>query len=274
MKIDAFAEYAAINAVNFSTLKHMKKSPLHYLEAVKTEREDTVRLAMGRGAHTAVLEPDRFPLDYVVFKGKRRQGKDWTAFESMHANDTILKANEYQQCLAIRDAVRRHPVAGKLFVGGFSEQAITWTDPDTKLKCKAKLDWFTDLVLADLKTAKTVDARAFGAQAARFDYHTQIAWYSDGLMYSRGIRPQIKLVAVELDKPHDVAVFPLSEDDYEAGRDTYRGWLEKVASCLESGEWTGRYPEEEELKLPAYVWGDNEEDQVLAARVVDEEEAA
>lgn len=251
-----FRQYVSIDAINFSTLKYIDESPLHYQHAVRFGREDSTSLLKGRATHTAVFEPDEFGRRYAVFKGKIRRGAEWDAFKSAHAEDDILRLDEYEETLAIRDAIRRHPVAGRLLENGHPEQTITWTDARTGLRCKARLDWYSESVLFDLKGTPSVNARRFGALAARMKYHVQGAWYSDGLMTAVGIRPPVKIVAVEVKPPYDVAVFPLSDEDLFAGSETYQGWLDRVVECRESGLWPGRYPSEEPLCLPRYVFED------------------
>jgi PDDEXK-like domain of unknown function (DUF3799) len=268
----SFADYAAQDAVNFSTLKAIDKSPLHYQHAVKFGREDNTGLLKGRATHTAVFEPDEFMRKYAVYKGKRRGTKEWYLFAALHHREDIIKLDEYEQALSIRDAVRRHPVAGPLLARGNAEESITWVDPDTGIKCKARLDWYNESALIDLKGTASTDARHFGAFAARQRYHVQAAWYSDGLMLSKGIRPPVKLIAAEFNPPFDVAVFPLSEDDLFVGTETYQGWLKKVAECRESGVWPGRFPDEEPLVLPAYIFGEDGTEE-LTAQVVGEEHA-
>src|SRR5579872_4150227 len=123
-----FAEYSAIDAVNWSTLKNLRRSPLHYQHALRSPRKDTPRLAIGRAGHTAVFEPDRFMLEYACYKGKIRRGKKWDDFKAAHEHETILKMDEYKLCLAIRDSVRAHPLAAEYLKNGIAEHSIAWTD--------------------------------------------------------------------------------------------------------------------------------------------------
>lgn len=257
-----FAEYLEIDAVNWSTLKEMRRSALHYRYGVEVPREDTVRFALGRGAHTAILEPDRFPLDYAVFDGERRAGKAWDAFKEAHASRTILKAEEYAKCLAMRDAVRRHPVAAPYLERGRAEVSLTWTDPATGLPCKGRLDWesISKRAIVDIKTTSTVDARRFGALAARMGYHCQLAFYADGWAAALGDTPPVVIIAVEADPPHDVGVFVVDADALYAGSEECAELLAKVAACRRTGQWHGRYTEEQVLRLPAWVFADDEDD--------------
>jgi hypothetical protein len=253
-----FAEYLKIDAVNYSTLKEMRKSALHYHYRINHPREDSTRLALGRASHTAVFEPDRFALDYAVWSGDRRAGKAWDEFCAAHRSQTIIKLDEYATCLAIRDAVRAHPVAGPLLAAGKPEQTITWTDERTGLPCKARLDWRTSdpAVLADLKTTFDIDADRFASTVARMGHHVQLAFYRRGCR-ANGIDPSVKIIAVEATPPHEVAVFAVDEDTLYAGDEECDDLLSRVAAGRFSGLWPGRYLEEQSLILPA--WAFNEE---------------
>src|SRR3954468_23785885 len=84
-------DYAAVKAVNFSTLKEMAVSPKRYRHRLKTPRQATRSMDLGTAAHTAILEPNRFMLDYALFEGKRRAGKEWKAFEAASGGKQIVK---------------------------------------------------------------------------------------------------------------------------------------------------------------------------------------
>jgi hypothetical protein len=254
-----FAEYAALPRVNFSTLKAMRRSPKHYQHRLANPLEDTSRLAFGRAVHTAVLEPDRLPLEYAVFFGERRAGKEWAAFCEQHPDQTILKRDEYESCLAVRDAVRAHPVASALLRSGEAEQTILWTDTETGIECKARIDWLGAAGLVDLKTTADVDARLFGATAARFSYHGQLAFYLAGLR-ANGIDVPAKIIAVETEAPCDVAVFGIDEGVLYAGEVEVTTLLRRVADCRERNEWPGRYVGEEPLRLPAWCFESSDDD--------------
>jgi exodeoxyribonuclease VIII len=256
-----FQAYQAIDAVNWTTLKEMGRSPKHYRHRLETPREDTPALAMGRAAHTAVFEPDRFILDYAVFTGPRRAGKEWDAFAAANEGRTILKTEEYQRCLAIRDAVRAHPVAARYLASGMAEHTVRWTDEETGLACKGRADWVAPMLraLVDLKTTGDVNDRIFGHTAARLGYPGQLAFYYDGLRLSGMDLEKVIIIAVESGAPHDVAVFRVDEDVLYTGREQYRGYLRRVAGCRKLGAWPGRYAEEQSLELPPWARDDEED---------------
>lgn len=260
MKIP-FDKYSAIDAVNWSTLKELRRSPLHYRHRLDNPRADSSRLALGRAAHTAVFEPDRFMLEYACFKGPIRRGKKWDAFKEQHRDETILKVDEYQTCLAMRDAVRKNPWAATYLENGLPEHSIQWTDPETQLPCKARLDWWNEdrAVLVDLKTTNDVGADRFAATCARMAYHCQLAFYADGLRALIEKAVSTIIVAVEAQPPHDVAVYRLDEDAIYAGWEEVQGLLWKAKECRQSKRWPGRYQEEQVLRLPRWTFNDDDE---------------
>lgn len=249
-------DYTTLPGINWTTLKEMRRSPLHYQHRLANPLEDSARLAMGRAAHTAILEPDRFPLEYAVWTGERRAGKEWEAFKAANAGRTIIKADEYATCLAMRDAVRRHPAAAAILqAGGEAEKAVTWTDDATGLPCKGRMDWLGKYVLADLKTTSDLDPVRFGATAARMGYHTQLAFYRRGVKAATGMDYPVQIIAVESSAPHDVAVFTIDETVLYAGDEEIDELLAKVKACREANAWPGRYPAETTLQLPNWAFG-------------------
>jgi len=267
-----FAAYAAINAINWSTLKEMRRSPLHYRHLLESGREDTTGLLIGRAIHTAVLEPERFPQDFVVFGGARRAGKEWDAFKAANEGRSIIKADEHANIIAVRDAVHAHTHAMARLSGGAPEQTVAWTERinGVELQCKARPDYI-GAGIVDLKSTKDAGALAFGRTAARFGYHCQLAWYRRGVKAALGRELPMCLVVVETDAPHDVAVYDIDDDAMWVADEEINELLVKVASCRASDRWPGAQEEPEPLHLPAWVTGSDEDDE-LTSEVINEGE--
>jgi exodeoxyribonuclease VIII len=254
-----YAEYAALPGTNWSTLKELAKSPLHYQHLLERPRKDTPALKLGRAVHCAVFEPDELLVKYAVWQGGRRAGKDWNKFRDANSHLDILSVDEYRQACAIRDAVHAHPAAG-IYVSiiGGSEHVIQWTDRDTGIDCKARLDKLVDRVV-ELKTARDIDHRLFSTAVARYQYHGQLAFYHDGAQRHLDtiLNPPV-IIAVESSPPHDVVVYSCVFL-LDHGRDLYRKYLRTLAECRALDYWPGRAPlEEQVLELPA--WAQMEDD--------------
>ena len=253
-----FDEYKAVDAVNFSALKWMRKSALHFLNALKRDGGDTRSMKLGRAGHTAVLEPDRFLIDYVMFGGDRRAGKAWDTFAEANADKEILKIDEYQLALAMRDAVEKHPRAMELLAGGRAEVSLKWTDEKTGLECKGRVDWVdvSRRIFVDLKTATDIEASKFAANAARLGYHGQLAMYRRGLEATHGVTFDAYIIAVENKAPFDVAVFRYDDEIAEQADGEVGELLARVLECRKTGQWPGQYPGQTPLYLPPWARAD------------------
>jgi hypothetical protein len=80
-----------------------------------------------------------------------------------------------------------------------------------------------------------------------------MSYYREGLL-ANGLELDVKIIAVEADEPHDVAVFALDDDTLWAGEEMWRGALRRVANCQAQGAWPGRYEAETLLVLPPWAF--------------------
>jgi len=249
------SEYNSIDAIRHSRLKTMGTSPLHYRHACDTERADTAAFAFGRAVHCAVLEPLAFTGRYVLWDGGRRAGKTWEAFKAATPDHDILTATEWNDCMAMSEAVHAHPVASKLLATGESEATLQWQDAETGLAMKCRCDWMRHkpAIVVDLKTTQDASAEAFAKSVARYGYASQAAFYCDGYATLSGSMPFFAFIVVEKSAPFDVCVHELDDEALAHGRRQYRSWLHRVAECRASGEWPGRSDDIQVLQLPAWA---------------------
>ncbi len=292
--MNAPATYQQSQAVNVSTLKAMRRSPLHYLEAVANERRPTKVMGNGIAGHVLTLEPERMKDITVcdigretrawelyeavratgeqpaVYDGAVRRGKAWDAFEAAHPGQLIALASEWaavqpllgakqimtstelELARAMADAVHAHPEAHRLLQGGRAEVPIYWTDTETGVDCKGRIDYLAPGRVVDLKTTADVSPWVFSRQCARLLTHMQLAFYADGVA-GKGQLPDVYVIAVESARPFDVAVYHVRDDTLVAGRDEYRRLLRRLVECVEADNWPGVAPEVIDFELPSWA---------------------
>ena len=262
-------EYDAIDALNMSRLKEMKRSPLHYRHAL-THSKTSGPLTLGLATHVAVLEPERFLSDFASWdrrtKGGNaapRNGQFWDAFLNANTGKIILTSDEWHLSREIADVVRGDALAMRYLAHGEPEVTFEW-DLDGRA-CKGRVDWLTHIdgkpTIVGLKTARDCRHFAFGSQAAKLGYHLQFAYYHDGYEAIRKFKPKLVEIVVESAAPHAVAVYHIPDDIIEQGRDEYRRLIDQLATCERTNDWPGPQPLEEYLTLPSWVYGsdtDNE----------------
>lgn len=263
-----FDQYAAIKAVNWSSLKHLDVSPMAFQHNLKAPEASSEARELGTALHCAILEPLLFRERYAVMPdfGDLRAVEGRTSKEEGKANKMArnqwleehggrltLSAEDSERIACMSAAVRGHRAA-LAAIKGATEQVITWTDPLTGLACKARLDIIGEGV-NDLKSAVDVTPRAFGVAAAKYLYHGQLAFYHDGLIHSGRLTPRYLplFVAVQNRAPWDVAVYNMQSEHIEAGRLLYQRLLRRLADCAAADWWPGVAPEVMPLQLPQWA---------------------
>lgn len=246
--------YDLIDALNFSSLKHLLQSPAHFRHAQLHPQKDSDAKKLGRCIHLAALEPEQFKRACVVWDGGTRRGKEWDAFKKKHAGREILKPDELEHVVAVAAAVRADATAARYLAGGQSEASLLWLDKRLGLECKARVDFIANCgALVDLKTTRDASQEGFGRECWRYHYQTQAAWYSDGYFAATGKRLPYFLVAVEVEAPHVVQVYRIPDGVLELGREEYQGLLDTLVACRASNSWGGYAPGEQLLSLPRWA---------------------
>lgn len=261
----SFEAYQQIKADNFSTVKELARSPLHYQHRIDNPRAATAPMVLGKASHTAVLEPHRLAAEYVLWderteggKVRPRNGKDWESFKAANAGKQVVKADELGLAMAMRDAARGSVHSMRYLRKGESEVSMVWRDAETGRTLKGRLDWLTHVddinVLVGIKTSKDCRPIGFGNQAARSGYHLQWAMYFDGYATITGREPRVVEIVIESFAPHDVTVYSIPSEIIEQGREEYRKLLVALGECERTGQWPGTSDGEQILSLPSWVY--------------------
>jgi len=96
------AQYRAYPAVNYSKLKHMAKSPLHYRHNSEHPAADNAAFRLGRATHCLVLEPFTFDQQFAVYEGKRdKRQKAYKAFLETVGDRDVLSPQEHELVVAM-----------------------------------------------------------------------------------------------------------------------------------------------------------------------------
>lgn len=264
-----YDEYDAIPAVRSSDLRLALRSPLHYASGYSGE--DTAQRSVLRAIHARVLEPAVYSTAWAVCPVRRdRRTKAYREWMQERPGVEALSTTDSETIEAIAAAIHAHPVAGPLLQRpGLSEHTVQWTDPQTGLACKARLDRVTTddpsrPWIIDLKGYGTTDLRALARTVARNGAHVQASHYSHGLAATERVpRRQIVsvLVVYETRPPYDVGVVRLHPDGGRYAGDVQRKEaMEVIARAKRGVAHVGRLPELVDLDLPPWAWGDEEED--------------
>ncbi len=227
--------------VRFSRLRHMSRSPAHYLASL-THRADTPAMRTGRLIHALVLGGD-----FLVYDGERR-GKAWTEFDAANSGREIYTATEHDRASVVADAIRANRLAMDLLEGE-AERHIHWTGLNGRA-CSSRLDVLAATHVTDLKTSFVTEPGQFTRSALRMGYHAQLAFYLDAAAAIGSPRKEAFIVAVETSPPYAIVTLRLTQRALDEGRKLCRIWMERLLGCEESNYWPGYVESTIDLDVP------------------------
>jgi hypothetical protein len=255
-----------IEELNFSKLKHVARSGLHFHHGATTTTEPNRGMTVGSVSHFLVFGAQRVGAKPLVKYDGRRAGKEWEAFAAKHADAEIVSASEWTDAEAIADAVRRDPVAQARLAGARFEVPLTWED--SGFRCSTSgIDIVNAGALCDLKTTTTTEPEAWKRHAFRLFYHCQMAWYrrgavANGIDVSKGLY----LLGVEAKPPHAVVELEMTWRLIDLANRTIDLWLSKLRTYVDSDQWPGYAQNPVPWDVPSWMdHGDGEEEDEEAA---------
>jgi hypothetical protein len=223
-----------VKSIRWSTLKHMARSPQHYLYARDNPLPMTPAMRLGALAHWRLLG-GRTVKPVVVYDGERR-GNAWKEYEAKNADSEIYTSKEFSRADEMVAAVLADKRIRTLLLGTV-EQRI-----HTKI-CDVDVAGTPDVHnddIVDFKFTADASLAVFPRHARRMGWHAQLDWYAEMVQASTGQRPKrCILVGVETKPPYAVQPYILTESAVALGRRLWRGLLEQVLVCESSGNFPG-----------------------------------
>ena len=254
-----FSEYLMIDAVNFSSLKHIDISPLKYQYEKNNEQEDKSFFQLGRAVHTAILEPEKLAEEVIVYDlTKTKRGAKWEEFKELNAGKNILTVAEYEQMKEMSK------VAGKYNLGkGKSEVTMVWMDPILEKLCKCRIDWLGEKFFTDLKTTASDTVQKFNSDFAKYKYHAQMAFYQRGIFQTTGELLPCNLIVSQKNSPYDCFRMNVGEEVIRQGTILIEEMLNRLKNCCESNNFFGLGEKIHEVILPSWAVADEDEVELI-----------
>lgn len=259
-------DYDKRKEANFSRIRLIQKSPLHYKWNAEEGGDDSDAMKLGRCGHLAILEPDEYEQRVVVWTGGNRTGKKWDAFREEHCGKEILTVREAERIEGMKRAVHETDWVRPFLTDGERELTLVWETeviPGLMLPCRGRLDYVTAGAIVDLKLTRNSSPEAFGRQAWDGLYLAQAAFYSDGYFACTGMRMPFYFAAVENTEPFVPAIYEVTEAHLAAGRTEYMRLLATLSICEHEQKWPGYTLKPMPLQLPR--WAQWEADETLNA---------
>jgi hypothetical protein len=220
----------------------------------------------GKAAHCEVLGQGE-PIRYVDADDWRTKDARAAKAEAYEAGEIPLLAKDEGVLEGMVAALRAHPLAAALLnpATGKAEQSLFWTDPDSGVNLRGRLDWLPNardgrMIIPDYKTAAKADTESFAKSAASYGYVMQDPWYRD-LVTGLELAEDVSFVFIvqEKEPPYLVNVIELDGDALRIGRGLNRRAIHLFRKCTDNNHWPGYSTDVELVSLPIWFQRLNED---------------
>ena len=175
--------------------------------------------------------------------------KHW--WSSLPPGSIVIPEKFADALLGMMNSVLTHPFTRNLLETGVREQTILWSDKQTGLPCKARLDFLTSRRHAvDIKTTVNAEPSAFAKEIYRYDYHLQGAHYTSGGRHTGLFNDEsFIIVAIEKSPPYPISVHILDAYGLGVGDQWREHLMKRYKDCTVSNNWPS-YPIEAAVAMP------------------------
>jgi len=271
MEAEEYHTHPAIGASMLETFRESRREFYgRYVAKTLPPKEPSDAMKFGTLVHLAVLEPERFA-ETVVTMPNLYQGEEWNwrkpahreARDAMQAKfaaegKTCIELGDWEAVEAIAKSIRENKYAHRLVNGqGQPEFSIFWTDHETGLELKCRVDWFASIPV-DIKTTNDPSPEEYARTCLKFGYHRKASHYLAGIEAFNDLPTPMVHLAVGTKPPYVVAAYEINDrdsDNKSLGYQQWRATLASLARCYETGDW--REPWEKQitsLRLPGWAF--------------------
>lgn len=225
----------------------------------KHHRQPSKSMELGTVVHGMILGTGQ-PVEVIDAADWRTKAAKAERDAAIAAGKVPMLPREHAEAAAIAQAVRDDDEAGGLFASGDAEQSMFWTDPETGIWLRGRMDWAALIdgmpVIVDLKTAASSSPEKFAKSVDEYRYYMQHPHYCEGWAAILGCDPDdidFVFCVVPTEPPYLVMTYRLEPEDVQRGRDANRIAREIFRDCTEAGVWPKWSRDIHPLSLPGYA---------------------
>jgi len=212
------------------------------------EDKDTPAYLLGRAAHVRILEgraeyEKQFalggPINPTTGKPYGSATKKFAEWQARQGRP-VLSFEQMAVIEQMASGISLNDTAVDLISYGLAEGVVR--APYCGTPCQIRLDWVNpQRGIVDLKSCD--DLSWFEADARRFSYHRQMAFYQAVLKEVIGEYVQVHIIGIEKREPFRCGLWRVSDDCLSAARHENEAAIRRLKSCLLNDIWPTGYEE-------------------------------
>lgn len=195
--------------------------------------------------------------------GKTRNNKKYESEKEENPGKIIISQEELDRATKMIQNIKEHKLASMILDGATAEMPFMWTDKETGMPCKAKMDAIkrtkNGIVVIDYKTSSSIeDLLRYGQKS---QYILQACFYCEAVKQKYGEYPCEFAFIIQSNKDGEediVCVANIDPTSFDAGKTIMRSCIESIKTKLEAWEkskdksiWSA-YPEREYIYYSNY----------------------
>jgi hypothetical protein len=236
-------EYFALKAISASQIKQYDKGAYWFWKSSpfnpdKEPEKASDALAFGKLCHCMLLEPEAVEERFMVVDfGKTRTNKKYAEAVEAFPGVEIVNQDEMDRATKMIGEIGQHPLASRIIAGATAEMPYTWTDKETGLPCKCKIDAIkrtkNGIVVIDYKTSSDIQSVLNWPQ--KLQYPLQAEFYSQAVKEKYGEDPCEFVFIIQSNKEGEEDVIAVANVEYDTGlvaKDIVKSHMNSIATRL------------------------------------------
>lgn len=217
------AEYFGVKALSASQIKQFDKGAYWFWKSSpynpeKEPEKETDALVFGKLCHCLLLEPAHLQNEYAIVDfGASRKNKKYEAAKAENPGKIVITQDELDRAMKMIAKVKEHKLASTILDGATAEMPFMWTDKETGMPCKAKLDAIkrtkNGIVVIDYKTSSDIEGLLNWPQ--KLQYPLQAEFYSRAVEAKYGERPCEFVFVIQSNKEGEEDIVCVANVEYE-----------------------------------------------------------
>ena len=237
------AEYFGVKALSASQIKQFDKGAYWFWKSSpynpdKEPEKETDALIFGKLCHCLLLEPAHLQNEYAIVDfGASRKNKKYEAAKEENPGKIVITQDELDRAMKMIAKVKEHKLASTILDGATAEMPFMWTDKETGIPCKAKLDAIkrtkNGIVVIDYKTSSSIeDVLKYGQ---KLQYPIQMSFYNMAVKAKYGEEPCEFVFVIQSNKEGEediVCVANVEQDTQLAAKSLMKSYMEQIKMKL------------------------------------------
>lgn len=231
--------------LSYSSLKHFRKSPKHYIQYLTKAFIPTDATIIGSIVDVIVLTPELLDKRFMLFNKpnlRTTAGKAEMAMiqDSAKANRiTLITQDQLNTAKKCKESLLSVPMSRDLIEGMKQAQIkLQWTDKKRNLPLIGYVDFeshaWGEKFIVDLKTSRTADPDEYAREIVKWNLLTQLGSYLTGYHKMKYQFPYFIFLVVENKEPFNVSVNFVDDKLASQAKEEFDATLTAFRYCMDN----------------------------------------